>query len=162
MLVKPPIEELLPQVENRYVLTMLCAKRARQLVNGARPMTAEEHDNNVTLAAYELAEGTLKYARGRHDDRLFVPLRPEIEAKRLEEAELARLKREEAMAEEGRRQLDPLSIVQGGQFAEGDEMNVFHNENSRVYAEQLIQLIQQNVQNEENEGEQSPEDVPEV
>ena len=35
MLVKPPLERLLPKVENRYTLAILVAKRARQLVDGA-------------------------------------------------------------------------------------------------------------------------------
>ncbi len=38
MLVKPPMENLLPKVDNRYTLAILVAKRARQLVDGALPL----------------------------------------------------------------------------------------------------------------------------
>ena len=39
MLVKPPMEKLLTKAENRYTLAILVAKRARQLVDGAQPLT---------------------------------------------------------------------------------------------------------------------------
>ena len=39
MLVRPSLEQLLPKVESRYTLAMLVAKRTRQLVDGAQPMS---------------------------------------------------------------------------------------------------------------------------
>lgn len=55
MLVKPPIEELLKKVSNRYSLTYVVAKRARQLVSGAKLMTNSTNPNLVTLACEEIA-----------------------------------------------------------------------------------------------------------
>ena len=53
MLTKPTVEELLPKAENRYILSMLTAKRARQLVDGAQPLIDSKTENMVSLAAEE-------------------------------------------------------------------------------------------------------------
>lgn len=81
MLVKPPLEELLPHVENRYTLAIAVAKRTRQLVSGAQPMARSESPNLVTLACEELAAGQIVSVSERVDP--VVPLRPEVEAERL-------------------------------------------------------------------------------
>ncbi len=57
MLVKPPIEDLLPHVENRYTLAIAVGKRVRQLVDGALPFQEQENDSLITLACEELAHG---------------------------------------------------------------------------------------------------------
>lgn len=80
MLVKPPIEDLLPKAECRYSLAMLVAKRARQLVDGAQPMIEEDTPNLVTLACEEIAADAVIGVEGIHEP--FVPLRPEIEEAR--------------------------------------------------------------------------------
>jgi len=87
MLVKPPIEELLPKVESRYTLAMLVAKRTRQLVDGAQPMVDSESTNLVTLACEEIAADQVICVTGIFNP--VVPLRPEIE-------EARRLAREQA------------------------------------------------------------------
>lgn len=87
MLVKPPLEELLPKVESRYTLAMLVAKRTRQLVDGAQPMVDSETTNLVTLACEEIAVDAVICVEGIHTP--VVPLRPEIE-------EARRLAREQA------------------------------------------------------------------
>ena len=87
MLVKPPIEELLPKVESRYTLAMLVAKRTRQLVDGAQPMVDSESTNLVTLACEEIAADQVICVTGIFSP--VVPLRPEIE-------EARRLAREQA------------------------------------------------------------------
>lgn len=81
MLVKPPMEKLLPKVENRYVLAILVAKRARQLVNGALPMTQSDTPNLVTVACEELGADKIACVKGHVTP--YIPLRPEIEAARL-------------------------------------------------------------------------------
>lgn len=81
MLVKPPMENLLPKTENRYTLAILAAKRTRQLVSGARPMAESETPNLVTLACEEIAAGKVVEVHDVVDP--VVPLRPEIEAARL-------------------------------------------------------------------------------
>ncbi len=78
MLNQPPLEKLLPKAENRYVLAMLAAKRARQLVDGANPLVSSRHPNPATLASEEIIADKIKYRHGKHAP--FIPLRPEIEA----------------------------------------------------------------------------------
>lgn len=81
MLVKPPLEKLLPKVENRYTLAILVAKRARQLVDGAMPLMHTDSPNLVTVACEELGSNRISCVRGQVNP--YIPLRPEIEAARL-------------------------------------------------------------------------------
>lgn len=81
MLVKPTIEKLLPKTENRYTLSILVAKRARQLVDGALPLYQSESPNLVTVACEELGADRIRCVRGQVSP--YIPLRPEIEAARL-------------------------------------------------------------------------------
>ncbi|MDW7657034.1 MAG: DNA-directed RNA polymerase subunit omega [Bacillota bacterium] len=81
MLVKPPLEKLLPKVENRYTLAILVAKRARQLVDGAMPLMHSDSPNLVTVACEELGSNRISCVRGLVNP--YIPLRPEIEAARL-------------------------------------------------------------------------------
>jgi DNA-directed RNA polymerase subunit omega len=81
MLVKPPLEKLLPKVDNRYILALLIAKRVRQLVDGAMPLLDSDSPNLVTLACEELSSNRISLVRGQVNP--YVPLRPEIEAARL-------------------------------------------------------------------------------
>ncbi|HHU13224.1 MAG TPA: DNA-directed RNA polymerase subunit omega [Clostridiaceae bacterium] len=104
MLINPPLERLLPKAENRYVLTMLTAKRARQLTQGANPMVESETPNFVSLAAEEIDQNKVLYRKGRHDP--FIPLRPEIEAARLQAERDAEEKRAQELLEETRRMVD--------------------------------------------------------
>ena len=57
MMVKPPVTELLKKVDSRYKLVIVTSKRARQLAEGARPLTDKKEDSMVTLAAVEIDEG---------------------------------------------------------------------------------------------------------
>lgn len=81
MLVKPPLEKLLPKVENRYTLAILVAKRARQLVDGALALMPSESPNYVSVACFELASNRISCVHGQVNP--YIPLRPEIEAARL-------------------------------------------------------------------------------
>ena len=82
MLVKPTIDELLPLTGTRYSLAVISAKRARQLVGGALPLTDKTSLNPVSTASEEIAEGKVVAVKGSQD--VEVPLRPEvIEAMRL-------------------------------------------------------------------------------
>ncbi|MBP7403063.1 MAG: DNA-directed RNA polymerase subunit omega [Clostridia bacterium] len=87
MLVKPQIEALLPHVDNRYSLAILVAKRARQLVDGAQPLSDNDSPNNVSIACQELDEDRIVCVRGARD--FHIPIRPEIEAARLEKQRAA-------------------------------------------------------------------------
>jgi len=87
MLVKPQIEQLLPHVDNRYSLAILVAKRARQLVEGAQPLVDTDSPNNVSIACQELDEYQIQSVKGIKD--FYIPIRPEIEAARLEKMRMA-------------------------------------------------------------------------
>lgn len=78
MLVKPPLEKLLPHVENRYTLAITVAKRTRQLVSGAQPLAESESPNLVTLACEELNSGRLVAVPDLVKPH--IPLLPEVEA----------------------------------------------------------------------------------
>ena len=43
--------------ENRYLLTMIIAKRAKQLLAGAKPLIKSKHKNPVAIALEEVKEG---------------------------------------------------------------------------------------------------------
>ncbi|MHB1483935.1 MAG: DNA-directed RNA polymerase subunit omega [Saccharofermentanales bacterium] len=81
MLIKPTMESLLKKVDSRYTLAILAAKRARQLVNGALPLSCSDTPNFVTLACEEIGKGRIIAVKGIHD--IYIPLRPEIAAERL-------------------------------------------------------------------------------
>lgn len=57
MMVKPTVNELLEKINDRYKLVIVTSKRARQLAEGAEPLTDKKEESMVTLAAQEIAEG---------------------------------------------------------------------------------------------------------
>ena len=57
MMVQPTVTELLKKIDNRYKLVVVTSKRARQLSQGATPLTKKQEESTVTLAADEIAEG---------------------------------------------------------------------------------------------------------
>jgi DNA-directed RNA polymerase subunit omega len=140
MLTKPSIEELLPKAENRYVLAMLTAKRARQLVDGAQPLVEQKTDNFVSLAAQEIKEDQVKAVKGQQDIK--VPLRPEVEAARLNAELEAEAKRREVQHAENKRNAERIQarerMLERTQFME-DEKKVNKN-----LAEQFLRLVNEN------------------
>ena len=60
MIVKPSVQDLLKNVDNRYKLVVVTAKRARQIASGDISMTRVKEKSPVTLAANEIAEGTVR------------------------------------------------------------------------------------------------------
>lgn len=57
MMVKPTVNELLEKIDDRFQLVIATSKRARQLAEGAEPLTNKQEPSPVTLAAQEIAEG---------------------------------------------------------------------------------------------------------
>ncbi|WP_178862690.1 DNA-directed RNA polymerase subunit omega [Thiomicrorhabdus cannonii] len=53
------VEDCLTQVENRFELVIVSAKRARQLANGAEPTLAWNNDKPTVMALRELAENSI-------------------------------------------------------------------------------------------------------
>ncbi len=120
MLVKPTMENLLQKVSSRYVLTILAAKRARQLVDGAQPMAKSETPNYVTTACEEIAVGAVLPVRGIHE--VHVPLRPEVEAERLrEEIEKRNARYREDMEEESNARIRSLIAATESDESDGDD-----------------------------------------
>lgn len=61
MIVRPTVSELLEKVgDNRYSLVIMTSKRARQIANGDPARTKAKDRSIVTLAAKEIAEGTVR------------------------------------------------------------------------------------------------------
>lgn len=60
MMVKPSVTELLKKVDNRYTLSVMSSKRARQIAAGDPAMTKVKEESPVTLAVNEIAEGKVR------------------------------------------------------------------------------------------------------
>ena len=73
-MIHPRIDQLLLQVDSRYALVIVAAKRARQINNYHHqlgegtfddfppPLVESRSKNYLTMALEEIAEGKLKYA----------------------------------------------------------------------------------------------------
>jgi DNA-directed RNA polymerase subunit omega len=57
------VEDCLPRVDNRFALVLLGAKRARQLMAGARPILDISRNKPPVLALREVATGRVKFDR---------------------------------------------------------------------------------------------------
>ena len=55
------VEDCLHQVDNRFELVLIAARRARELTLGRDPLVPRENDKPTVLALSELAEGKLNY-----------------------------------------------------------------------------------------------------
>jgi DNA-directed RNA polymerase subunit omega len=59
--IKPPLEELLDRVDNKYALVIIASKRARQLKEGSLPMVDIDSANPVSVALEEVATGKVRF-----------------------------------------------------------------------------------------------------
>ena len=57
----PGVSELKEKADCRYTLVIESAKRARQLVDGAEPLTDEKEENPVSQAAKEIFMDKITY-----------------------------------------------------------------------------------------------------
>ena len=55
------VEDCLHQVDNRFELVLIAARRARELTLGRDALVPRENDKPTVLALRELAEGKLNY-----------------------------------------------------------------------------------------------------
>jgi len=60
-MIKPSLEELLAQVDNKYALVIITSKRARQVKEGMLPLVDIDSTNPVTIALEEIATGKIRY-----------------------------------------------------------------------------------------------------
>jgi DNA-directed RNA polymerase subunit omega len=56
------VEDSLSKAKNRFALVLLTTKRARQLLNGAKPLTDVKNNREVVAALREIADGKVVYA----------------------------------------------------------------------------------------------------
>lgn len=56
----PSFKELSKISSSRYEICMMCAKRARRIVNGSDPLTKERESKPVTQALHEIMEGKVR------------------------------------------------------------------------------------------------------
>jgi DNA-directed RNA polymerase subunit omega len=62
MLLYPSINKLREKTTSRYSLVILTSKRARDIVDGKRPLTEEVSERPVSQAAKEIAADMIKAA----------------------------------------------------------------------------------------------------
>lgn len=58
---QPELDVILEKVDCRYTLIVEIAKRARQLIDGAEPLTEEVNPNPVSQAIEEIVEDKITY-----------------------------------------------------------------------------------------------------
>ena len=136
MLTHPSTEALLPRAENRYVLAMLAARRARQLTSGACPTFETETPNQVTLACEEIGVGSVVYRYGKHD--VIIPEHPRIIAAREAALREARAKEEEERLEEQSRILRQIDRQPGEDVFEQVGISA---QDASLIAERLISHV---------------------
>ncbi len=57
------VEDALPHVDNRFALVLLGAKRARQLMAGARSLVEHSKNKPCVLSLREIATGKVRFDR---------------------------------------------------------------------------------------------------
>lgn len=67
MMLYPPMGDLLKNVNNRYLLVNVVARRSRQIAVDAENMGIALEDKPVTMAIKEVAEGRLQAAVDQTD-----------------------------------------------------------------------------------------------
>ncbi|QCX32213.1 DNA-directed RNA polymerase subunit omega [Caloramator sp. E03] len=60
-MINPPIMSLLNRVSDRYSLVVVTAKRARQIIDGKKPLVNIDSTKPVTIAINEINEGKIHY-----------------------------------------------------------------------------------------------------
>jgi DNA-directed RNA polymerase subunit omega len=65
----PSIDELTRKVDSKYSLVVAVAKRARQLQEGARPLTVVRSNKHVSMALQEIAEDLVTFIRPKTGTR---------------------------------------------------------------------------------------------
>lgn len=61
----PSLSDLMKNVDSKYTLAVIVAKRARQLTEGASKLVKHNSDKPVTIAIYEVYEGKITYSRNK-------------------------------------------------------------------------------------------------
>ncbi|VBB08137.1 rna polymerase subunit omega/k/rpb6 [Lucifera butyrica] len=59
----PPLEILLHEIDNKYTLAILGAKRAREIEEGSESLVDSESTKPVTIALNEIAEKRITFTK---------------------------------------------------------------------------------------------------
>lgn len=62
-MIQPSLEQLMQQVDSRYTLVIVAARRARQIMEGSKRRVDGKSDKPVTVALEEIAAGKVRYER---------------------------------------------------------------------------------------------------
>ncbi len=65
-MINPEISSLMKNMDSRYTLVIVVAKRARQLNDGAQQFTRCKSDKYVTVAMHEVKENKIHYTRTKN------------------------------------------------------------------------------------------------
>ena len=60
-MINPSVVDLLKKVEDRYSLVIVTSRRARQIIDGAKPLTSVSSNKPLTIAINEIDEGFVNY-----------------------------------------------------------------------------------------------------
>jgi DNA-directed RNA polymerase subunit omega len=60
-MINPSIVDLLKKVDNRYSLVIMTSKRARQIIEGSKPLIDAEKNKPLTVAINEVNTGAITY-----------------------------------------------------------------------------------------------------
>ncbi|GLC32766.1 DNA-directed RNA polymerase subunit omega [Clostridium omnivorum] len=60
-MINPSIVDLLEKVDNRYSLVVITSKRARQLIEGEKPLTLVDINKPLTIAINEVNSGEITF-----------------------------------------------------------------------------------------------------
>lgn len=63
-MINPSIISMLKNVDNRYTLIVMTSKRARQLIDGAKPIIDIDSSKPVTIAINEIYQEKISYESG--------------------------------------------------------------------------------------------------
>ena len=62
-MINPSVVDLLKKVEDRYSLVIVTSRRARQIIDGAVPLTTVPSNKPLTIARNEVNEGKISYCK---------------------------------------------------------------------------------------------------
>lgn len=62
-MIYPSVTDLMDKVDSRYTLVVETAKRARQIIEGAKVLSDVNSSKPVTIAIHEIYEGRVRYER---------------------------------------------------------------------------------------------------
>lgn len=68
MLLYPAIDLLKKKVDSKYTLTIMAAKRARDLIDGKPQLVSEENSKPISVATVEIADDFISYKRGEAEE----------------------------------------------------------------------------------------------